>query len=137
MLLISSANVQATESRRQDLLAAAAAARLIASGETGPRRPGAVAGVLRGIAAALGRAAARIPDSRETLRSKEQDLAALGVIWGADPAGDRELARELLAARAQRQARRLPSPFGEPVGGLSTVHRAEVHRRAYDVAVAR
>lgn len=102
MLPFSPADVQATEFRRQDLLAAAAEARLIASGGSATRRPGAVAGVLRGIASALGRATSLIPDSRDPLRSKEQELAALGVTWGTDPAGDYALARELHLARAQR-----------------------------------
>jgi hypothetical protein len=104
MLSLSPAALQATESRRQDLLAAAATARLVASGEPGTRPPGAGAGVLRGIVSALGRAAARIPDGREALRSKEQHLAALGVTWTTDSAHERELAAELRAGLARRAA---------------------------------
>lgn len=41
-------------------------------------------------------------DSRERLRSKEQDLASRGIRWAADAADDAILARELEAARRRR-----------------------------------
>lgn len=135
---LSPADVHVTEFRRQDLLRSAATARLVASGSVGTRRLGA-AGVLRALVSALGRAAALVPDSRETLRCKEQDLAALGVTWASDPAADRALARGLLAARARREARRLPVLVGEPLEEPSAVHRARAPRlrRALDAAFAR
>lgn len=49
-------------------------------------------------------AGALICDSREGLHSKEQQLAAYGVSWIADPAYDAELAQELKTAREQRHA---------------------------------
>lgn len=135
----SPAAVQFTESRRQDLLAAAATARLIESGGTETRRPGAFIAVLRAIASALSHSAALLLDSRETHRSKEHELAALGVTWGTDPAGDHALARELRASRARRQALRLPFSAGEPLEDLSAVRRAYAPRfqSALDAALSR
>jgi hypothetical protein len=142
MLLLSPAYTQATESRRQDLLAAAATARLIASGDTGTRRPGAVAGLLHGIASALGRAAAFIPDSREAIRSKEQNLAALGVTWTTDSAHERELAAELRAGLARRAAAppRYPTlaaidraRAGARPGFAAAANAADLERRAREL----
>lgn len=59
-------------------------------------------GTLGRLASLLG-ALAR--DSRDTLRTKEQDLAGWGVTWTQDPAQDEALALELQAARDRRQAR--------------------------------
>ncbi len=62
-------------------------------------------GVLRhpgdAIGAAIDRVGALTYDSRESLRSEEQQLAGRGVSW-ADAADDVELARELAAARRSR-----------------------------------
>ena len=63
------------------------------------------------MAKAVARAAAAVmaswPDSRDGLRSPEQELAARGVRWATDPAHDLALARELQAARTRR-ARPVP-----------------------------
>ena len=138
MFALSPADVLATESRRQDLLASAATARQLASRDAGTSRP-VLAGVLRGIGAALGHAAALVPDGREGIRSKEQDLATLGVRWATDSADDVVLARELQAARAQRQARRPVSPAGGLLEGRPVGRRAYVPRmrRALAAAFAR
>lgn len=139
MLPLSPADVHVTESRRQDLLAAAAAARLLASAGTGTRRPSVVAAVLRGIASALVHVAALVPVSREGIRSKEQDLAALGVTWVTDPVRDHALALELQAARARRQAHWLASPAGGVLEALGTGRGASAPRirRALDAALVR
>jgi hypothetical protein len=55
-------------------------------------------------AAALDRFALLLPDSRDTLRSKELELAAVGVTWNTDPAHDEMLANQIEAARLQRRA---------------------------------
>ena len=44
-------------------------------------------------------------DSRDGLRSPEQELARRGVRWAIDPAHDRALAGELAAARLRRHGR--------------------------------
>jgi hypothetical protein len=50
---------------------------------TGARRPlGGAHGVVRLVAAALGRLAALAHDSRDGLRSKEREVAAHGIRWG-------------------------------------------------------
>jgi hypothetical protein len=138
MFPLSPADLYVAESRRQDLVRSAATARLLASHGIGAR-PGAVAGVLRGIASALGRATALLPDGREGIRSKEQDLAALGVTWVTDPVRDHALALDLQAARARRQAHWLASPAGEVLEALGSGRRASGPRirRALDVALAR
>jgi hypothetical protein len=41
-------------------------------------------------------------DSRERLRSKEQELAMLGITWASDPVHDAALAREITVARRGR-----------------------------------
>lgn len=56
----------------------------------------------RAIRAALGRLATLPYDSRETLATKDAQLAAYGVSWSTDLAYDTELAQELQAARRQR-----------------------------------
>lgn len=67
-------------------------------------------GVLRhpgdAIGAAVDRVSALAYDSRESLRSEEQQLARRGVSWTADAADDVELAQELAAARRRRAVRR-------------------------------
>lgn len=67
-------------------------------------------GVLRHPGEAIGAAVDRIGgitfDSRESLRSEEQQLAGRGVSWTADAADDAELAQELAAARRRRAGRR-------------------------------
>ncbi len=74
---------------------------------------GLAVGVLRhpgdAIGAAVDRVGALTWDSRESLRSEEQQLAGRGVSWTADAADDAELARELAAARRRRNARRAGS----------------------------
>jgi hypothetical protein len=63
-----------------------------------------LAAARRFFAAALGRIAALAHDSRDGLRSSEQELAALGVRWGSDPAYDAMLARQIEAARGRSRA---------------------------------
>lgn len=63
------------------------------------RHPGAAIGV------AVDRVGALTYDSRESLRSEEQQLAGRGISWVADPAYDAELAAELAAARRRRDLR--------------------------------
>lgn len=67
--------------------------------------------VLRHWGRAIGTALARVDehtwDSRETLPTKEQQLAVLGVSWETNLAYEADLAEELAAARR----RRLMGPF--------------------------
>lgn len=63
--------------------------------------------VAKAVARAAAAAVAHWPESRDGPRSPEQELAALGVRWGNDPAHDLALAREIAAAPARR-ARRVP-----------------------------
>jgi hypothetical protein len=56
------------------------------------------------INAALDRIVLLLPDSRDKLRSKEQELAASGLTWATDPAHDEMLARQIESARLQRRA---------------------------------
>jgi hypothetical protein len=42
-------------------------------------------------------------DSRERLRSQEQELAMLGITWASDPVHDAALAREIEIARQRRR----------------------------------
>src|SRR3712207_3062056 len=49
----------------------------------------------------------RWPDSRPSLRSPEQELAARGVAWASDPGHDLDLARELRLAQWRRAHRAL------------------------------
>ena len=62
------------------------------------RRTGAATGVVLAWTGAL------ICDSREGLHAREQQLAAYGVCWVADPAHDAELAQELKIARERQHA---------------------------------
>ena len=55
------------------------------------------------VSAALDRIVMLLPDSRESLRSKEQELAAVGFTWKPDPAHDEMLARQIDAARLRRR----------------------------------
>jgi hypothetical protein len=57
----------------------------------------AVLAPFRAIAWTLSRIGALAQDSRESLRSKEQDLAVLGVTWATDRAHERDPAAELRA----------------------------------------
>ena len=63
--------------------------------------------VAKAVARVAAAAMAFWPDSRDGLRSPEQELAARGVRWATDPTHDLALARELEAARARR-ARPVP-----------------------------
>lgn len=63
------------------------------------RHPGTAIGV------AVDRVGALTYDSRESLRSQEQQLAGRGVSWAMDPAYDVELAGELAAVRRRRDVR--------------------------------
>ena len=93
------------ELRRQDALADAGRARLAARcGTTSRRLASAVAAVPRTVGAILGRVGALAHDSGEGLRSKEQELAAQGLTWAADPAYEQALAEELEATRLRRAA---------------------------------
>lgn len=70
-------------------------------------RPSSVGALRRAgtaIGAALSRVGALPSDSREGLRSPEQQLAAYGVRWATDLAYETELAQELAAAGQQRRA---------------------------------
>lgn len=102
MLPISDPTCDARLLQVQDHLAEAAANRRAAAA-----RPTSATGT-RASARALARLGARmaalVPDSRDGLRTKEQDLAAWGVRWVPDSAQDEALALELQAARARRQA---------------------------------
>lgn len=51
-----------------------------------------------------------INNSREDLHSREQQLAAYGVSWVADPIHDAELAQELKTARERRHAGVVATP---------------------------
>jgi hypothetical protein len=51
----------------------------------------------------LGRIAALAHDSRDGLRSKEQELAVHGMNWTTDPAFDEALAHQIDAARLRRR----------------------------------
>ncbi len=58
-------------------------------------------------------------DSRVSLRSKEQELAGLGMRWPTDAAYDHRLAKEVQAARQRRLAAATTPPLvpGPPVRG--------------------
>lgn len=56
------------------------------------------------VGAAIAWAGALFCDSRENLQSSEEQLAAYGVSWVADPAHDAELAQELKTAQERRHA---------------------------------
>lgn len=79
-------------------------------------------GHLRGVTgAALARISTLPYDSRDSLPSKEQQLAELGISWATDAAYDAQLAQELARARLQHQ----PNPWcphlrsaGDSVGPL-------------------
>ena len=71
---------------------------------TSPAAATAVGNLLRAVGAALRGAGALPRDGRAGLRSKEHDLAALGVRWPTDAAYDSALAEELQAARRRRLA---------------------------------
>jgi hypothetical protein len=58
-----------------------------------------------------------LPDSRDSLRAKEQELAAVGVTWRSDPAHDEMLARQIEAARRRRHA---GYPAGQSVSTQAT-----------------
>jgi hypothetical protein len=67
------------------------------------------------LSAALDRIVMVLPDNRDSLRSKEQELAAVGVTWPPDPAYDEMLARQIETAQAGRHAgypatQSVPSP---------------------------
>jgi len=59
--------------------------------------------VRRILNSALDRMVMLLPDSRDGLRSKEQELAATGVSWTSDPGYDEILARQIEDARLRRQ----------------------------------
>ncbi|MDP9368361.1 MAG: hypothetical protein M3Q03_08815 [Chloroflexota bacterium] len=102
MLPISDPTCDARLLQVQDHLAEAAANRRAAAARPAPATgTRASAGALARLGASM---AALVPDSRDGLRTEEQDLAVWGVRWVADSAHDEELALELQAARARRQA---------------------------------
>jgi hypothetical protein len=109
------------EIERRLRLAEAATARLLAQhrSATGTRRRRRVSLGYGIVGAALGRLASLTRDSRPGLRSREHELAALGVRWDADPAADRALAEETLAARARRRSAPA-SPTGTGDSGART-----------------
>lgn len=55
------------------------------------------------LSAALDRMVMLLPDSRDSLRSKEQELAATGVSWASDPAYDEMLVHQIEDARLRRR----------------------------------
>lgn len=86
----------------QDRLRESEATRRIQAAQPVPASPTRIStGALARLAAFVGTLA---QDSRETLRTKEQDLANWGMAWSQDPTHDEGLAMELPAARARRQA---------------------------------
>ena len=103
-------------SRHADLLAEAERDRRLGqvgtAGGRGPRLAGRLVATLERVAATAIR---HWPDSRDGLRSPEQELAARGVTWATDGARDLELARELQAAH-RHPARRAPVPVAMPTG---------------------
>lgn len=100
--------------RHQDALTVAMRARL-----TDQARPAVLGNPAGGaIRTAFGRVGTVAYDSREGLRSKEQDLAAYGITWTTDLGDEEDLARELQAARQRRLA------------GVSTARLAEPPARA-------
>lgn len=63
-------------------------------------------GHLRGVTgAALARISTLPYDSRDSLPSKEQQLAELGISWATDAAYDAQLAQELAGSRLRRHDR--------------------------------
>lgn len=71
------------------------------------------------IRAALGRLGTLPYDSRETLATKDTQLAAYGVSWSTDLAYDTELAQELEAARRQRLTSTTTAPHIVPPPAVS------------------
>ncbi len=90
--------------QRQDHLAEAGVNRRIAQAPA----PRGVTATSRGAAGAWARLGALVgalaEDSRDGLRTKEQDLAGWGVTWASNPTHDEVLALELRAARMRRLA---------------------------------
>jgi hypothetical protein len=84
----------------QDHLAQAESNRRAASARPAASAVTRAAGVFARIISLMG---ALVPDSRDGLRSKEQDLAAWGITRQGDGAHDEALALELRAARFRRQ----------------------------------
>ncbi len=124
-MLVSRTDILAQELRRQDLLSRA----LHEQAMLVHRSPDSERSVVLGrgrqvVGAALARLASLlgtiVQDSRDPLRTKEQDLAGWGVTWTQDPAQDEALALELQEAHAQRLARQsmpvVPSPAPVAVG---------------------
>jgi len=95
--------------QRQDHLAEAGVNRRIAQASA-PRvvASSRVTATSRGAAGAWARLGALVgalaEDSRDGLRTKEQDLAGWGVTWASNPTHDEVLALELRAARMRRLA---------------------------------
>ena len=85
----------------QDHLAQAESNRRAASARPATSAAAKAAGVFARLVSLMG---ALVPDSRDGLRSKEQELAAWGITWQGDRAHDEALALELRAARFRRQA---------------------------------
>ncbi len=90
--------------QRQDHLAEAGVNRRIAQAPA----PRGVTAPSRGAAGAWARLGALVgalaEDSRDGLRTQEQDLAGWGVTWASNPAHDEVLALEIRAARMRRLA---------------------------------
>jgi hypothetical protein len=87
-----------------------------------------IVGTVRQIlGATFDRIALLLPDNRDSLRTKEQELAAVGVTWAPDPAYDEMLARQIDAARLRRrtdypatQSVSTPATLGsQPKGSLA------------------
>lgn len=88
---------------QRSLVASAAARGRFARDVAGDRRPRSGGGPRRIFAAAFARLGTLAPNSHDGLRSKEQELAACGVSWTADPAVDEVLARQIESARRRRR----------------------------------
>jgi hypothetical protein len=105
-----------------------------------------VAAALRAMGAVLRWVADRPCDSRDRLRTKEQDLAILGIRWVSDPDDDAALALEIAVARQQRWALDVlargaaaaaspdsPPPIARGHRRNSTIGREGDHRMAVQV----
>jgi hypothetical protein len=134
------------DQQHQERVAKADRRRLIAEithRRTTPRRwTLAVVAPFRLVASALSRLGTLAYDGRETVRSKEQELAGFGVTWTADPAHERELAEELRAVLSRRAAASSQYPTlaaidrareGARPRFAAAANAAELERRARDL----
>jgi hypothetical protein len=91
-----------------------------------------VGGTVQQAGAAILRWVAELPcDSREPLRSKEHELAVLGMRWTSDRDADAALAHEIVVAREQRRgvASDRARAIVAAAGSAATRHAARGYRR--------